>query len=111
MNLHPFLRLCAHSGVPSCCTSCALQPVAVVQLPCSKTPPVSKHPSLKSIKPTQGKIKGRGTTVRVKPCLHVGGRGTRWAWRCAVSGDAQWREGVDRRFPFKAVNVTLAGKL
>jgi hypothetical protein len=86
MTLHPFLRICAHLGVPSCCTSCALQPAAGVQLSCSKTPPVSKHPSLKSIKPMQGKIKGSGTTVRAKPCLHMVWRGTRWPWRGAVSG-------------------------
>lgn len=86
MTLHLFLRICAHFGVPSCCTSCALQPVAVVQLQRNKAPPVFKHPSPQPIKPMQGKIKGSGTTVRAKPCLHMGWRGTRWPWGGAVSG-------------------------
>ena len=32
----------------------------------------------------EGKIKGRGTCARRKPCLHVGWRGTRLNTRCAV---------------------------
>ena len=32
----------------------------------------------------QGKIKGRGTCARRKPCLHVGWRGTRLRGGCAV---------------------------
>jgi hypothetical protein len=32
----------------------------------------------------EGKIKGRGTRARRKPCLHVGWRGTRLNARCAV---------------------------
>jgi hypothetical protein len=99
MTLHPFLSICAHLGVPSCCTLCALQPAAVVQLSCSKTPPVSKHPSLKSIKPMQGKIKGSGTTVRAKPCLHMGWHGTRWPWRGAVSGAVGQRSDAWDRQP------------
>ena len=111
MTLHPFLRICAHLGVPSCCTSCALQPAAVVQLPCNKAPPVFKRPSPQPIKPMQGKIKGRGTTVRVKPCLHMGGCGTRGQQRCAVSGDARWRKRVDDYSVVVGVNATLEGEL
>ena len=33
-----------------------------------------------------GKIKGRGTSSRRKPCLHVGWRGTRFGWQCAACG-------------------------
>jgi hypothetical protein len=111
MNLHPFLLICARLGGRSCCTSCALQPAAVVQLPCNKAPPVFKHPSPKPIKPMQGKIKGRGTTVRAKPCLHVGWRGTRGQQRCAVGGDARWRKRVDDYSVVVAVNATLEGEL
>ncbi len=32
----------------------------------------------------EGKIKGRDTCARRKPCLHVGWRGTRLRSRCAV---------------------------
>ena len=35
---------------------------------------------------TEGKIKGRGTSARRKPCLHVGWRGTRFMRCCAVCG-------------------------
>jgi hypothetical protein len=86
MNLHPFLRLCAHPDVLSCCTSCALQPAAVVQHPCRKSFLFSRHPLHPPKKPMQGKIKGRGTIVRVKPCLHVGWGGTHWRGYRAVGG-------------------------
>jgi hypothetical protein len=99
MNLHPFLRLCAHFGVPSCCTLCAFQPAAVVQFPCNKTPRVFKHLSPKPTKPMQGKIKGSGTTVRAKPCLHMVWRGTRWPWRGAVRGAVGQRSDAWDRQP------------
>lgn len=34
----------------------------------------------------QGKIKGRGTYARRKPCLHVGKGGTQRKWQRAASG-------------------------
>jgi hypothetical protein len=99
MNLHPFLRLCAHPGVLSCCTSCALQPAAVVQHPCSKSFLILHHPLRPPKKPMQGKIKGSGTTVRAKPCLHMVWRGTRWPWRGAVNGAAGQRSDAWDRQP------------
>jgi hypothetical protein len=99
MTLHPFLRICARLGGPSCCTSCTLQPAAVVQLPCNKAPPVFKHPSPRPIKPMQGKIKGSGTTVRAKPCLHMVWRGTRWQRSRAVSGAVDQRSDAWDRQP------------
>jgi hypothetical protein len=99
MNLHPFLRLCAHLGVPSCCTSCALQPAAGVQHPCSKSFHISRHPLHPPKKPMQGKIKGSGTTVRAKSCLHMVWHGTRWPWRGAVSGAVGQRSDAWDRQP------------
>jgi hypothetical protein len=63
MNLHPFLRLCAHPDVLSCCTSCALQPAAVVQHPCRKSFLFSRYPLHPPKKPMQGKIKGVARTL------------------------------------------------
>jgi hypothetical protein len=111
MNLHPFLRLCAHAGALSCCTSCALQPVAVVQHPCGQACAISHHLPPQPSKPMQGKIKGSGTMVRAKPCLHMGGRGTRGQQRCAVGGDARWRKRVDDYSVVVAVNATREGEL
>jgi hypothetical protein len=99
MTLHPFLRLCAHLGVAPGCTSCALQPAAVVQHPCNKVPPFFNPPSPQPIKPMQGKIKGSGTTVRAKPCLHMVWRGTRWQWHGAVSGAVGQRSDAWDRQP------------
>jgi hypothetical protein len=90
MTLHPFLRICAHLGVPPCCTSCALQPVAVVQLPCNKAPPVFKHPSPRPIKPMQGKIKGVARTL--PQCQSARGFGTARRLHAAVPS---WRAKPD----------------
>lgn len=103
MNLHPFLRLCAHPDVLSCCTSCALQPAAVVQHPCSKSFLFSRYPLHPPKKPMQGKIKGRSTKVRAKPCLHVGGHGTRWQRRRAVRDAADPIEGGVRDMVIKQI--------
>jgi hypothetical protein len=107
MNLHPVLRLCTHLGVAPCCTSYALQPAAVVQHPCSKSFLISRHPLHPPSKPMQGKIKGGGTTVRAKTCLHRGGRGTRPEWRCAVRVAGRWRERVAHLIVVMAVNARL----
>jgi hypothetical protein len=99
MNLHPFLRLCVHGVVPSSCTSLALQPAAGVQHPCSQACAISHHLPPQSSKPMQGKIKGSGTTVRTKPCLHMVWHGTRWPWRGAVSGAVGQRSDAWDRQP------------
>lgn len=77
MSLHLSLRPRARLGVPYCCTSLTLQPAAVVQRPCSTACSMSRYLSPPLSKPMQGKIKGRGTMVRVKPVCTRGGRGTR----------------------------------
>jgi hypothetical protein len=86
MNLHPFLRLCTHPDVLSCCTL---------------------HPSQN---PMQGKIKGRGTIVRVKPCLHVGWDGTRLGRCCAVGVKMHWRQRLGHYVVVMAVNASLERK-
>lgn len=106
MNLHPFLRLCAHLDVPSCCTSCALQPAAVVQHPCSKSFLILRHPLRPPKKPMQGKIKGRGTFVRVKPVCTWGWRGTRWRGHCAVGSVARWRDKARHHVALMVVNAS-----
>jgi hypothetical protein len=78
-----FTPLCVSSRT-SCSTLCALQPATSMH--------VAMQPKTTSLslfiatipKTTQGKIKGRGTTVRVKPCLHVVWRGTPGSVACAV---------------------------
>jgi hypothetical protein len=90
MNLHPFLRICAHFGVPSCCTSCALQPAAVVQLPCSKSFLISRHPLHPPPKPMQGKIKGVARTL--PQCQSARGFGTARRLHAAVPS---WRAKPD----------------
>jgi hypothetical protein len=110
MNLHPFLRLCTHPDVLSCCTSCALQPAAVVQHPSRKSFLFSRHPLHPSQNPMQGKIKGRGTIVRVKPCLHVGWDGTRLGRCCAVGVKMHWRQRLGHYVVVMAVNASLERK-
>lgn len=67
-------------------TSFASQPTAEVLHPCRRSQPDRRSRSRQRSEKTEGKIKGRGTLVRVKPCLHVGWRGTRFLRRCAADG-------------------------
>jgi hypothetical protein len=50
----------------------------------SAVPPVRREAEHPRGFEVEGKIKGRGTCARRKPCLHVGWRGTRPNTRCAV---------------------------
>jgi len=72
--------------VQSRCTSFAPRPAAAVLHPCRQSQPTRRGRSRQRSEKTEGKIKGRGTLVRVKPCLHVGWRGTRFLRRCAADG-------------------------
>jgi len=72
--------------VQSHCTSFAPQPAAAVLHPCRRSQPDRRGRSRQRSEKTEGKIKGRGALVRVKPCLHVGWRGTRFGCPCAVRG-------------------------
>ena len=47
-------------------------------------PPGRRGPEFRGGFEAEGKIKGRGTCARRKPCLHVGCRGTRLRGGCAV---------------------------
>ena len=67
-------------------TSFASQPTAAVLYPCRRSQPARRSRSRQRSEKTEGKIKGRGTMGRVKPCLHVGWRGTRFGQPCAVCG-------------------------
>jgi len=68
------------------CTSFAPQPAVAVLHPCRRSQPDRLGRSRQRSEKTEGKIKGRGTLMRVKPCLHVGWRGTRYLHRCAADG-------------------------
>ncbi len=68
------------------CISLASQPAVAVLHPCRPSQPDRLGRSRQRSGKTEGKIKGRGTLVRVKPCLHVGWRGTRFGRPCAVRG-------------------------
>ena len=68
------------------CTSLAPQPAVTVLHPCRPSQPDRRGRSRQRSGKTEGKIKGRGTLVRVKPCLHVGWRGTRFLRCCAADG-------------------------
>ena len=72
--------------VQSRCTSFAPQPAAAVLHPCRRSRPGRRSRSRQRSEKTEGKIKGRGTSARRKPCLHVGWRGTRFMRCCAVCG-------------------------
>ncbi len=72
--------------VQSRCTSFAPRPAAGVLHPCRPSQPDRLDRSRQRSGNAEGKIKGRGTLVRVKPCLHVGWRGTRFLRRRAVPG-------------------------
>mgnify|MGYP006983669344 CR=1 FL=1 len=63
--------------VQSRCTSFAPQPAAVVLHPCRRSQLNRRGRSRQRSEKTEGKIKGRGTSSRRRPCLHVGWRGTR----------------------------------
>lgn len=80
------VQRCMPFFVQSDCTSLAPQPVVAVLHPCRQSQPDRLGRSRQRSVKTEGKIKGRGTPVRVKPCLHVGWRGTRFGRPCAVCG-------------------------
>jgi hypothetical protein len=65
-------------------TSLASPPVAGVRQLCRRSQTARRSQSQPGAKRAQGKIKGRGTCARRKPCLHVGWRGTRLRGGCAV---------------------------
>jgi type IV secretory pathway protease TraF len=60
------------------CASLAPQPAVAVLHPCRQSQPDRRSRSRQRSEKTEGKIKGRGTSSRRKPCLHVGWRGTRF---------------------------------
>jgi len=68
------------------CMSLAPQPAVAVLHPCRQSQPDRLGRSRQRSEKTEGKIKGRGTSSRRKPCLHVGWRGTRFGRPCAVCG-------------------------
>ena len=71
--------------VQSHCTSPPSRPTVAVLHLC-RSSPVERQSRLRQRSDrAEGKIKGRGTKVRVKRCLHVGWRGTRLRWPCAAS--------------------------
>jgi hypothetical protein len=72
--------------VQSLYTWFAPRPMAAALHPCRQSQPARRSRSRQRSEKTEGKIKGRGTLVRVKPCLHVGWRGTRFGCPCAVRG-------------------------
>jgi hypothetical protein len=65
-------------------TSLASPPVAAVRQLCRRSQTARRSQSEAGARRAQGKIKGRGTCARRKPCLHVGWRGTRLRGGCAV---------------------------
>jgi len=65
-------------------TSLASPPVAAVRQRCRRSQTARGSQSQPGARRAQGKIKGRGTCARRKPCLHVGWRGTRLRGGCAV---------------------------
>jgi hypothetical protein len=77
---------CIPFFVQSHCTSLAPQPAVAVLHPCRRSQPDRLGRSRQRSEKTEGKIKGRGTSARRKPCLHVGWRGTRFLRRCAADG-------------------------
>jgi hypothetical protein len=60
------------------------QRLAGGQAPDRGAPPGRRGPDFCGGFEAEGKIKGRGTCARLKPCLHVGWRGTRLNTGCAV---------------------------
>jgi hypothetical protein len=65
-------------------TSLASPPGAAVRQLCRRSQTARWSQSQPGAKRAQGKIKGRGTCARRKPCLHLGWRGTRLRGGCAV---------------------------
>lgn len=82
MNVQRRMLFFVHSR----CTSFAPQPAAAVLQPCRRSQPDRRGRSRQRSEKTEGKIKGRGTSARRKPCLHVGWRGTRFGRPCALCG-------------------------
>jgi len=61
------------------------QRLAGGQAPDRGAPPGRREPDFCGGFEAEGKIKGRGTCARLKPCLHVGWRGTRLESRRAAT--------------------------
>ena len=78
------VQRCMRIFVQSDCTSLTPPPAAAVLHPCRPSQPARRGRSRQRSEKTEGKIKGRGTSARRKPCLHVGWSGTRFEWLCAV---------------------------
>jgi hypothetical protein len=78
------------SPVQTSCPERALastgQALAGGQAPDRGAPPGRRAPEVLGGFEAEGKIKGRGTCARRKPCLHVGWRGTRLKCPCAAPG-------------------------
>lgn len=89
-SLRLVARVCVRSNVQMDCPERDMPQawLALVgrQAACGAAPPEHRSPVPSGRGKVQGKIKGRGTSLRRKPCLHVGWRGTRFGWRCAVCG-------------------------
>ncbi len=89
-SLHFLAHVCVRSNVQMACPECTMPQVwlALVgrQAARNATLPGHRNPVPSGRGKVQGKIKGRGTLVPVRPCLHVGWRGTRFGQPCAVCG-------------------------
>ncbi|WP_155835095.1 hypothetical protein [Herbaspirillum sp. RV1423] len=85
---HAFAHVCVRSNVQMACPERAMPQawLALVgrQAARDAAPPGHRRPVPRGRGKVQGKIKGRGTSARRKPCLHVGWSGTRFEWLCAV---------------------------
>ncbi len=84
MNMHSSGPFCTHIFMPFCCISLCPSPAAVVPHPCSGIALIITFHLTPLKKTMQGKIKGRGTRVREKPCLHSVWRGTHRSVVCAA---------------------------
>ena len=87
---HAFAHVGVRSNVQMACPVHAMPQawLALVgrQAAQGAAPPRHRRPVPSGRGKVQGKIKGRGTSARRKPCLHVGWRGTRFGWPSAVCG-------------------------
>ncbi|TAM59223.1 MAG: hypothetical protein EPN49_11430 [Rhodanobacter sp.] len=86
------LAVIASFPVQTACPERALsstgQALAGRQAPRCGAPPGRRRPEPRRGTKAEGKIKGRGTSSRRKPCLHGGWRGTRFWRRCAADDAA-----------------------
>lgn len=80
MNVQCRVSTCIHPST----VSLASPTVAAVRQLCRRAQAARWGQSQPGARRAQGKIKGRGTCARRKPCLHVGWRGTRLRGGCAV---------------------------